>query len=128
VTNATAVDEVKKGVIESGILVEWVTPAQDSTYNKTNQATHGQSTNKAETSDSSSNINILPPAFQSRVMFNRRGGNHAKCRNMSIRPTEGKENQHIHPVGGNDRVAHVCRQGGLNIAKEEHWNEQCAEE
>ena len=85
-------DEAKKGFIQSAILAERITLTQDSGHGKTNQATNGQSTNKAETRDGSGNIDVFPPALESRIMFDRCRGNHAKCRDIPIRPAEGKEN------------------------------------
>ena len=76
--------EAKKGMIQGGILVERVTPTQDSSHSKTNQAADGQSSNEAEIRHRGGNINVFPPAFQSRVMFDRRGGDHAKRRDIPI--------------------------------------------
>ena len=87
-----------KQTYRPGILAERVTLAQDSPDGKTNQTADGQSTDKAETRDGSSNVDVLPPAFQSGVMFQRCGGDDGKRRDVSIRPTEGKEDQHEHPI------------------------------
>ena len=46
-----------------GILAERVTLAQDSPHGETNQAADGQSTDKAETHDGGSDVDVFPPAF-----------------------------------------------------------------
>lgn len=91
------------------ILAEWVTLTQGPAHSKTNETTDGQSTDEAETRNGSSNIDVFPPALQPRIMFKRRGGDHAKCRDIPARPPKGKEDQHEHPIGGEDRLVHVRR-------------------
>ena len=59
----------EKGTMEGDILAERVTLAQCSAYCKSYKTTDCQATNKAETRDSGSNVDIPPPTFQSRVMF-----------------------------------------------------------
>lgn len=77
-------NDAKKGVIQGGILAERVTPTQDASHSKTNQTADGQSANEAEIRHGGGNVDVFPPAFQSWVMFDRRGGNHAKRRDISV--------------------------------------------